>query len=205
MDDNSNFDDLAQAGLAALIARWHFVWLQFQEQEAIRDKAAKKSYELNQLMGECKRACRLFGFDPDDKERWSIATKLYGAEARRLFNKIRLPEMAAWESEPSSETPQVTPTVEKATQDQQPAREHPERPTLKEIALSRLKAAGNAGSKAADIREFIQKNYGAEIHEKSVGMTLYRLSEEGLVRREGHTWFIVQETMNPGATTPGSQ
>jgi len=40
-----------------------------------------------------------------------------------------------------------------------------------------------------------------------IGMTLYRLSQDGLVRREGRTWFFVPsqaaETKNPGGDTPG--
>jgi hypothetical protein len=38
-------------------------------------------------------------------------------------------------------------------------------------------------------------------------MTLYRLLQGGLVRRQGHTWFLVPqntaETKNPGGETPG--
>ena len=37
-------------------------------------------------------------------------------------------------------------------------------------------------------------------------MTLYRLSLDELVRRDGRTWFFVpqlEETKNPGADTPG--
>ena len=49
--------------------------------------------------------------------------------------------------------------------------------------------------------------YRGEIHEKTVGMTLYRLLQDKLVRREGHTWFLVPqpiaETKNPGGETPG--
>lgn len=82
------------------------------------------------------------------------------------------------------------------------------RPPIKAIVLDRLKTAGDKGSKAAPIRIHIERVYGGEIHEKTVGMTLYRLAQNGIVRREGQTWFLVEpkeaETGNPGAETPGS-
>jgi hypothetical protein len=79
-------------------------------------------------------------------------------------------------------------------------------PTLREFVIDRLKAVGNSGSKASPLREFYERTFGKVIHEKTVGMTLYRLLNEGMVRREGHTWFLAQpmaETGNPGAATPG--
>jgi hypothetical protein len=81
-----------------------------------------------------------------------------------------------------------------------------ERPSIRELALERLRAAGAAGTKARVIRDFIEKTYKIKLHYKTVGMTLYRLSRDGLARREGQTWFVVPhkpETMNPGGGTPG--
>jgi hypothetical protein len=80
------------------------------------------------------------------------------------------------------------------------------RQTLRDVILERLKVAGSEGSKAAPIREFYERTFGKIIHEKTVGMTLYRLQNDGLVCREGHTWFLAPpkaETGNPGAETPG--
>jgi hypothetical protein len=54
-----------------------------------------------------------------------------------------------------------------------------------------------------------ERAFGETIHEKTVGMTLYRMSKDGLVTRDGHTWFITQppkcsNVVNPGGDTPGS-
>lgn len=81
-------------------------------------------------------------------------------------------------------------------------------PRLSDIALDRLKAAGTEGSKAAPIQDFIERTYSTKIHEKTVGMTLYRLLKTGKVRREGHLWFFVPPdaaTKNPGVGAPGSE
>jgi hypothetical protein len=77
---------------------------------------------------------------------------------------------------------------------------------IKRIVLDRLSAAGANGTKIAPIKEFISK-LGIEMHDKTVGMTLYRLSKDGLARREGRTWFYVapkEETENPGAGGAGA-
>jgi len=77
---------------------------------------------------------------------------------------------------------------------------------IKQIVLARLSAAGASGTKIAPIKEFISK-LGVEMHDKTVGMTLYRLSKDGLARRDGRTWFYVapkEETENPGAGGAGA-
>lgn len=77
--------------------------------------------------------------------------------------------------------------------------------SVRELVLSALRAAGTAGTKAPPIRESIEKLRGARLHDKTVGMTLYRLSQDGLARRVGRTWFFVAETKNPGVAAPGSE
>jgi hypothetical protein len=81
-------------------------------------------------------------------------------------------------------------------------------PRIRDIVLERLKAAEKNGTRAAPIREYIRTTYGKDIHEKTVGMTLYRLANEKLAHRIGITWFYgpaVPESQNPGAGAPGSQ
>jgi hypothetical protein len=68
----------------------------------------------------------------------------------------------------------------------------PEMPRIADIILERLKAAGEEGAKAADIRRYIRRTHKADIHEKTVGMTLNRMQAAGQVRRDGRTWFIVE-------------
>lgn len=84
---------------------------------------------------------------------------------------------------------------------------------FKDRALSLLAEAYPAPLKAAEIREKIESEYRTKFHEKTAGMSLYRLSKEGLVRREGKDlWFFVPEDQrnkeNPGSGSepedPGS-
>ncbi|MCP5432223.1 MAG: hypothetical protein H6923_03020 [Alphaproteobacteria bacterium] len=83
----------------------------------------------------------------------------------------------------------------------------PTRPPIKEIVLDRLKEAGDNGAEAAKIRAHIERVYADKLHEKTVGMTLYRLAKDGLVRRDGRTWYLAKpqgaETRTPGVVAPG--
>jgi hypothetical protein len=64
-------------------------------------------------------------------------------------------------------------------------------PRVRDAVLERLRLAGDKGLKAADLRQYYENAFSAKLHEKTVGMTLYRLSKEQLVRRDGRTWYYV--------------
>ncbi len=88
-------------------------------------------------------------------------------------------------------------------------RRPPKPPAVKVFLSQRLKDLGSEGSKAAPLREAYARAFGVEIHEKTVGMTLYRMANEGTVRREGHTWFLAdppsEPAENPGVDAPGPE
>jgi|GEM_PF-5840945 len=64
--------------------------------------------------------------------------------------------------------------------------------TAREIIMDALKKVFPKPLRAAELRQIIEQRIGRPIHTKTPGMTLYRLGEEGLVRREGHSWFAVE-------------
>lgn len=81
-------------------------------------------------------------------------------------------------------------------------------PSVRDVVLSQLSQAGDVGTTAAQIRTFYEKAYGRELHEKTVGMTLYRLTREKppKAKRLGRTWYMVPSSdgaKNPGGGTPG--
>jgi hypothetical protein len=65
--------------------------------------------------------------------------------------------------------------------------------SIRAAVLERLQKAGEAGIKGAEIRREIENKLGRKLHEKTIGMTLYRLSLKGLSRREGITWYYVPQ------------
>lgn len=80
-------------------------------------------------------------------------------------------------------------------------------PTIRELVLSLLQGAGTKGSKAGPIRRTVEAALNRQIHYKTIGMTLYRLSQENLAHRDGFTWFFgpspSDETKKPGGGSPG--
>jgi hypothetical protein len=62
--------------------------------------------------------------------------------------------------------------------------------TVAEIAVGLLKGAGESGLKSSAIRDHIESAHKRSLHEKTVGMTLYRLAQDKVVSRLGHTWFF---------------
>ncbi|TDI55855.1 MAG: hypothetical protein E2O94_07665 [Alphaproteobacteria bacterium] len=63
------------------------------------------------------------------------------------------------------------------------------KPSFKEAAIEFLQKIYPRGLKATHIRALAQSHYGITAHEKTAGMTLYRLKKEGLVRRNGFYWY----------------
>ncbi len=153
---------------------------------------------FNKVMSDCEIALRLFGYDIDDEADWK---RLMEKHRSQVFDRLERENLLDPPAEIDGEATEGPPAP--------PAPALPpksELPTIQEILLERLQEAGDKGSKAAPLRHHIHQTYNVEIHEKTVGMTLYRLLKKGLVRREGHVWFFVPqdaETKNPGAPTPG--
>ena len=84
-------------------------------------------------------------------------------------------------------------------------------PKVRDAVLDRLRIMAPEGQKAAALRLHLDISHSMRLHEKTVGMTLYRLSQEGLVHRKGQTWFygpqagqsLPASAENPGDDTPG--
>lgn len=68
-------------------------------------------------------------------------------------------------------------------------------PKISDAILNYLRMVGDRGASVAEIKRHLGEFYGiTDIHEKTPGMTLYRLSKENNVRREGRTWFATDAT-----------
>jgi hypothetical protein len=193
-------DDITHASMVALLARWQLAWNTKKEQTAIRDEAAKIVNDNAKIVDECKALALSLGFNRDEPG-WDNLISSFIPDAQRLYERSKPPGMPEWKWVQPKTTADVD--LEAGVETEQKI---VNRPSVREIALERLELASEEGLKAADLREFIETTYAGEIHEKTVGMTLYRLLKDGLVRREGHKWFFVPqnaERKNPGAGTPG--
>ncbi len=178
-----------QAILALLVRRERAIHTQ-KDQLTIKEKADLLIKETQKTITGCNAALKVFDLDVDDTKVFEKIKREYGTSiAQHIY--------------PDDDAPQ---DGEDATPSAPPA--PAPRPTVSDVVLQRLEAAGAQGSKALPLRQYYNETYDMDIHEKTIGMTLYRLLKKGLVRRDGRTWFFVppeSETENPGAATPGSQ
>jgi len=168
---------------------------------------AMQDRDIDREIADLRAAARVFGIRlalPEDEERPRVRylTLPDGTEVRRRISPDGriMSETTVARSPSISSTPVPTPppppAIEPITK----------RPPIREIVLDRLKTAGKEGTSAAALRRYIERVYNTEIHEKTAGMTLYRLAQDGKVQRKGRTWFFVPpeaETENPGVDAPG--
>jgi hypothetical protein len=64
--------------------------------------------------------------------------------------------------------------------------------STKDFVLAEARRVYPAPVRAGALREQVKK-LGHDIHEKTIGMSLYRWSKRGLMRRHGLDWFFVPE------------
>ena len=62
--------------------------------------------------------------------------------------------------------------------------------TAADIILEALSESYPKPRRSGELRRIIQDRIGRPIHEKTPGMSLYRLAKAGRVRREGVDWFL---------------
>jgi len=180
-------DELDRSAILALLVRRDEALIERDEQTKIIKDANERLDKANGSIHSYADALKAFDIDLSDKEQFARIKKEFGGQIHRV-----LVERGIIKPSETKQQPLPLPEPEKK-----------EVPTINEMILDRLKVAGATGSKAAPIREWIKKTHNIEIHEKTVGMSLYRLLKKDRVRRDGHTWFIVEEAVNPGAATPG--
>lgn len=200
-------DEITKATMIAMLARWQVAYVEKQAQEAKAKEAEKKAYEFGRIINDCKNLTKSVGFDREDKDSWEKVPAEFYEGAKVLYDAVRAqnPELPEW-NPVRKRDPDPELEAEFDIEDGQPEPEVPGRPPVRMIVLDRLGAALPNGLKAADIRRYIDDTYKSEVHDKTVGMTLYRLLKDGLARREGHTWFSVppeSKTKIPGVGAPG--
>ena len=191
MSQWSNQDLSALLGLIAKFRELYAARAEDMRQRKELDaRIANASSAISKLSG----VFALYGIDTS-KQGWSSAVReIVGDETFESALSQGLPV--------SRQVVTVTPAVENDPGDDH--RDDKSDGTVREIAIERLKAAGESGTTARAIQDYIESARSIKLHYKTVGMTLYRLSREGVARREGRNWFFVSETKNPGGETPGS-
>ena len=191
------------AALVGLLAKT----VQFDRRLAANRKAVE---ELNKeiasdtlLRVKGVSALNLFGFDSTQAKVWTAVREVIGTEAYQRGLDIgngKVQEKAAPTVVPPP-APKALPAEElvnsRLTQPLKSENHAP--PKISDAILAFLRGRNGVGTRAPELREHLKSDYGIETHEKTPGMTLYRLSKEGLVRREGRLWFATDETKSGNA------
>jgi hypothetical protein len=64
---------------------------------------------------------------------------------------------------------------------------------FKEQAVEALRKSYPNPLRAAEVQKAVERKLLRQFHEKTAGMTLFRLSKDGVVRRSGWDWYFVPE------------
>jgi len=160
-------DDLTRnAAVRAIVLKFEEFaqsWAQADNQETVGRQmieAAKAAKKAaDAKYKECLAAARLFDFDL--QKEWTA----YREAQPEMFD-------------PQAEKPTVP----------EPMEPEPDQRTIKERVLDAARAAHPHPVRASGLRNLLEQQ-GVKTHEKTIGMTLYRLLKDGKVRRDGWDWF----------------
>lgn len=141
----------------------------------------------NVLRGKTVSAFSVFGFDTGDglwgRVRQSIGSQAYD-RAVAIARDQDVPLLEKIGSGDGAEP-------EASAHDEANERASRHVPRIKDAILEYLQGVGDAGAGVREVRRHLADAYGIKVHEKTPGMTLYRLLKEGLVTRESRTWYAV--------------
>lgn len=168
--------------------------------------AALATERLNRAKG--VNALSIYGFDSAHAKVWKAVREVIGDEkydgavaiARGGLPTAKTPIKDAEKTEAQLQTSDRA--------DSETSGSTSMTPTISDAILAFLKDCGASGAKVSAVKGQLAKAYGIETHEKTPGMTLYRLLKDGKVRRDGRIWFYVDPTVsgkteNPGGDAPG--
>ncbi|HWK86318.1 MAG TPA: hypothetical protein VNQ34_02305 [Xanthobacteraceae bacterium] len=194
--------------ITALLARYVAAFEEREEAQKIAADANARASAAMLRVTNIKTAFGVFGIDLNGKEVWAQIREMIGQEA---YNKAIEQGKAQIAKDSKAKEDELDEDVDLSELDnvpEEPAAKGANAPTVREGILEKLTSLHPRGSKAADLQKYLETAYSMKLHDKTVGMTLYRLSQEKppRVRRQGHTWFFVPqhaETRNPAGETAG--
>jgi hypothetical protein len=225
-------EKIREAAAAKIISRRDELFRARLELKSEQDRLAVREREIERELAECRAAAKFFGIDieppPDDRTLEMLKERAahFRLRARESESRGRSEEAAHFFAQAEKfERHMISggvvrvPLIRSSSRQGQPPSTIPMKsspqaskpPRIRDIVLDQLRSSATHGLKAAPIQRYIENTYAATLHGKTVGMTLYRLSQEKLVHRVGQTWFYGPaldesppvESENPGVSPPG--
>lgn len=206
-----SLDRGALLSLVSLVVKWGTVAANLRREIEALEIAEK---EARDKWVKARETFALYGFEEAGDAAWERIREMVGPEMwHGAIEKGTLQAALVPRERPTllpynvaSATDAATSRPDEKGKPTPPLTSTPGTPLVKDVILTQLRTAFPKGLKAAEIRGVIENIYERHLHEKTVGMTLYRLLKEGLVSRTGRNWFFVppsEEQENPGVDTPG--
>lgn len=148
----------------------------------------------NARIADCEAGLRALGHDLSQDGVWPQLYEKYLGDVQAYFNQTAHSEGVTSQAPPLPLTD---------------TRSVPPQSSISKLLLERLHQIGSKGSKAQQLRDWLKKTHDIDSHYKTVGMSLYRLSQDSppKVHRKGHVWFFgppqEEQPKNPGVQPPG--
>lgn len=166
-----DISDLQDDARATILTRYSRLCTAHKNVQDNADRLQAHERELMAQISDCFAAARVFGFD-------LIAEFQRTAKIVSQQLPLRTSDRTA-----SDLLREVSPVAAARSE-----------PTVRDLVLSAIERAHPNPVRASTLRRELA-NIGHATHEKTVGMTLYRLSKEGGVRRVGgRDWYFVPES-----------
>lgn len=204
--------------LSALLGEWVVAQERLREDMEIKAAVTARIAASHDTHAKLKPAFAIHGIAAGTKEGWDTLRAVLGERAYLEAIQRGKQNLADARSETTSKpdvatqlpSPPPPPDREREGEKEREGSEandgdDSDATPIRELVLNELRVAFPDGLTAAAIRERVQAIRGP-LHDKTIGMTLYRLSLLNMSRRDGRTWFFVPpkaETENPGGDTPG--
>lgn len=192
------------AALMALLSRTHRFQEQVKADQAVVQELQARIAQANMNSNKAIAALAVFGIEaPQGGNVWDAVKEALGparyAEAleigKRPEGQLRIEDKSTTQdgladsedADPSEDDPSV---ISEASS-----------PKIGDAILEYLRMVGKNGARVSELKHHLSSTYGLETHEKTPGMTLYRLSQQEppLVRREGRVWYAASELPAHGA------
>ncbi|RWC72749.1 MAG: hypothetical protein EOS30_15275 [Mesorhizobium sp.] len=181
-----------------------------QEAKAAAEKqiveASERAAEAAATIANVRPALSVFGFDTSAPKLWDLVKAAIGNEMYlRAFRIARGEEDQKQDGTADRSVVKNEDDEDGADGEMEETEvdtdtdsiDESETPRIKDVVIERLRQSGEEGARLSEIKEFVTAQ-GIPMHEKTVGMTLYRLSKDGLTRRAGRTWYYVPPAEQEG-------
>lgn len=201
-------DEQDVAAIVAILIRAFRAKEEIAEAREVMKKANERIAAANRIVSSAYGSLELFGFTTDDENvnLWDLVREAIGEDYNRGIAIAQGSQMPPLLKKMSDGQPLTGAVQESLGIGDKLEVTIVRRPVhIRAAILEYLRTLGADGAKVAQVKQHLADAYDLTVHEKTPGMTLYRLLKDGLVRREGRTWFAIPSIENKENEAPTAE